>query len=70
MDFQRFLNDPIESSWQIEKAIFPGAEKNGWVWLFNYHAKKKYIHNIAFMEGKKPNHRTINSISMHYDNKT
>lgn len=40
MDFLIFLNDAAESPWQIEKP-FPGAEENGWVWLFNYQAKRK-----------------------------
>lgn len=44
MDFLRFLNDDAEKTSQTEKAIFPGAEKNDWEWLFTLPSKKKSIY--------------------------
>jgi len=40
MDFLRFLNDAAEKTSKPEKAILPGAEKNGWECCSCYHLER------------------------------
>lgn len=69
MDFLRFLNDAAEKTSQTEKAVFPGAEKNGWEWLFTLSSKKKNRYITLHPWEKEKTSKTMNNMAMHCDNK-
>lgn len=57
---------------KLQRPYFPEQRKKVGCGCSTIMQKEKYIHNTVSMERKKKktDHKTINNISMHYDNKT